>query len=182
VDGEAADPDFLVVGHLAKAHGIRGELYVWSLTDHPESVFVAGVELQVSDSAGEHPSDAFPGLEIEAARPYKRGYLVKFVGLDDRTEAERVRGRYLMRPFEEAKEPGEDELFYHQLLGMRVETTDGRQLGTVHEVYEVGRADLLEIRGPEGTFHVPFVASMIREIDVGGRRLVVDPVEGLLDQ
>ena len=182
VDDATADPEYLVVGHLSKVHGIKGELYVWSLTDHPDTTFRPGVELEVSDLAGERPSEFFPALEVESVRPYKKGFLVKFVGLSDRTEAERFRGRYLMRPFEEAEEPAEGELFYHQLLGMKVETVAGRRVGTIQEVYEVGRADLLEIRGEGGVVHVPFVQSMVREVDVEGHRLVLDPPEGLLDQ
>lgn len=181
-DAARSNPDFLVVGHLSKVHGIRGELYVWSLTDHPETTFRAGVTLHVSDVQGDRPSDLFPDLEVESVRPYKQGFLVKFVGLDDRTEAERFRGRYLLRPFEEAEELEEGEVFYHQLLGMEVHTVEGRELGVVQEVYEVGRADLLEVRGAAGVVHVPFVESMIREVDVEARRLVLDPPDGLLDQ
>ena len=181
--GDAAtNPDFLVVGHIGKVHGIKGEVYVWSLTDHPDATFRPGVELEVSDDDGDHPSDFFPTLEVESVRPYKQGFLVKFVGLEDRTEAERFRGRYLLRPFDEAEELEEGEVFYHQLLGMKVETSAGRELGTVQEVYEVGHADLREIRGPKGVVHVPFVASMVREVDVDASRLVLDPPEGLLDQ
>lgn len=182
-DDAVANPDFLVVGHISKVHGIKGELYVWSLTDYPDSTFRSGVELEVSDLAGEQPSDFFPTLEVASVRPYKKGFLVKFVGLEDRTEAERFRGRYLMRPFEDVEEAEDGEVFYHQLLGMEVETVDGRNLGTVQEVfYEVGRADLIEIRGAKGVVHVPFVESMVAELDVEASRLVLDPPEGLLDQ
>lgn len=181
-DDRSMDPDFLVVGHLSKVHGIKGEFYVWSLTDHPDATFQPGVELEISDLEGERPSDFFPALEVESVRPYKKGFLVKFVGLEDRTEAERFRGRYLLRRFEEAEELEEGEVFYHQLLGMETETVDGRSLGTIQEVYELGHADLLEVRGAKGVFHIPFVESMIREVDVEGRRLVLDPPEGLLDQ
>lgn len=179
---EASDPDYLVVGHLNRVHGIRGEFYVWPLTDHPDTTYRAGVRFRVSDATGDRPSDALPTLEVEGVRPYKRGFLVKFVEIDDRTEAERLRGRYLLRPFEEAEEPDEDELFYHQLLGMQVETVDGDELGTVREVYEVGHADLLEIRGVRGVLHVPLLASVVREVDVEEKRMVLDPPEGLLDQ
>ena len=180
---DASEPDFLVVGHLNRVHGIKGEIYVWPLTDHPSTTYREGVVLRVSDPEGERPSDRFPSLEVEKVRPYKQGFLVKFRGLDDRTEAERFRGRYLMRSMEDVEDLGEGEIFYHQLLQMRVEGPDGRKLGVVREVYEdIGAADLLEIQGPRGRFHVPLVSSMIREVDVEERRLVLDPPEGLLDE
>ena len=183
VTADASDPDFLVVGHLNKVHGIKGEIYVWPLTDHPATTYRKGVTLRVSDTEGSRPSDRFPSLEVESVRPYKQGLLVKFRGIEDRTEAEHFRGRYLMRSLEDVEELDEDEIFYHQLLQMTVESVDGEKLGVVREVYEdVGSADLLEIQGPRGRFHVPLVQSMIREVDVDGRRLVLDPPEGLLDE
>lgn len=179
---DASDPDYLVVGHLNKVHGIKGEIYVWPLTDHPATTYREGVSFRVSDPAGDQPSDRFPSLEVEKVRPYKQGLLVKFKGIEDRTEAEYFRGRYLMRSLEEVEELEEDEIFYHQLLQMTVESVEGEKLGVVREVYEdVGAADLLEIQGPKGRFHVPLVRAMIREIDVEERRLVLDPPEGLLD-
>lgn len=182
VSADASDPEFLVVGHLNKVHGIRGEIYVWPLTDHPTTTYRAGVTFRVSDPEGDRPSARFPSLEVEKVRPYKQGLLVKFRGLDDRTEAERFRGRYLMRPLEDVEDLDEGEIFYHQLLQMRVESVDGRDLGVVREVYEeIGAADLLEIQGPGGRFHVPLVESMVSEVDVEGRRLVLDPPDGLLD-
>jgi len=176
------DPDHLVVGHLQKAHGVKGEFYVSPLTDHPGTTFAAGTVFRVGDSTGNRPSDYFPSLEIEGVRPFKKGFLVKFVGIEDRTEAERFRGRYLLRPIEEMEELEEGEIFYHQLLGMEVETADGARVGSVQEVYELEPAHLLEIRGERGLFHVPLAGHVVKEVDVKGRRLVLDPPEGLLDQ
>lgn len=175
-------PEYLVVGHLSKVHGIKGELYIWPLTDHPESTFEPGVEFRVSDVTGDRPSDFFPSLEVERARRYKRGWLIKFLNLDDRTEAERFRGRYLMRPTEEVEELAEGEVFYHQLLDMEVATVDGEVLGRVQEVYELEPADLLEVRGPKGALHIPLSAQIVTEMDVEEGRIVLDPPEGLLDQ
>ncbi len=175
-------PDFLVVGHLSKAHGIKGELYIWPLTDHPESTFSPGVEFRVSDVTGDRPSDFFPSLEIEESRPYKRGWLIKFLHVDDRDEAERLKGRYLMRSSDEVEELAEGEYFYHQLLGLTVTTADGEELGTVQEVYELRPADLLEVRGPKGLLHIPLAAHVVAELDVEEGRIVLDPPEGLLDQ
>ncbi len=181
--GDASDPEYLVVGHLNKVHGIKGEIYGWPLTDHLSTTYRKGITFRVSDPEGDEPSDRFPSLEVEQVRPYKQGLLVKFRGIEDRTEAEHFRGRYLMRSLEEVEELGDGEIFYHQLLQMSVESVDGETLGVVREVYEdVGAADLLEIQGPRGRFHVPLVESMVREVDVEGRRLVLDPPEGLLEE
>ena len=175
------DPSYLVVGHLNKAHGTKGELFVWPLTDHPGTSFQPGVILYVANPDGTEPDPSFPSYRVQAARPFRRGFLVGLEGVEDRTGAEGLQGRYLLRPLEELEELAEGELFYHQLLGLMVETTDGRAVGEVVEVYELRPADLLEVRGPSGTHFIPFVASLVTEIDPGAGRILIDPPMGLLD-
>ena len=179
----AEEPAFLVVGHVRKPHGTRGELLVDSLTDHPGDVFVSGVVLRLGDGAGREPDADQPPLRIEGVRPFQNGWLVAFDGVEDRNAADRLRGRYLMVERSRLPELAEGELFYHQLLGMQVFTADGARVGEVSEVYERRPADLLEVRREQGgTVLLPFLAHWVRELDVEGRRLVIDPPEGLLDQ
>ena len=103
------------------------------------------------------------------------------MGTDDRTAAERIKGRYLLRPYSEAAPPDEDEVFYHELLGMQVETDSGDVVGSVTEVYELAPADLLEVEGPDGTRLIPFSRQVVVEVDRSRGRIVVSPPEGLLD-
>ncbi len=174
-------PEHLVVGHLARAHGTKGELFVWPLTDQPEDVFVEGMALHLGDEDG-LLDEAAAALVVEWSRPFKRGELVKFAGVDDRTGAETLAGRYVLAERTALAPLEEDEVYYHQLLGLTVETTDGRRVGTVREVYETEPADLLEVKAPDGRLHlVPFAARIVRQLDVAGGRLVIEPPEGLLD-
>jgi 16S rRNA processing protein RimM len=175
------DPGFLVVGHLARAHGIHGELYVWPLTDHPEGTFTPGVVLRLGDREGREPDADLPPLRIAAVRPFQDGWLVTFGGVESRSEAEVFRGRYLMRAVDEVAPLEEGEVFYHQLLGSDVYTVDGTLLGRVAEVYELAPSDLLEVRGEGRTYMIPFRAEVVVEVDPEGGRVVVDPPDGLLD-
>ena len=175
-------PTHLVVGHLAKAHGTRGELYVSPLTDHPEHTFVPGVVVRAAGAGGDAPDPDLPPLRIDAVRPFRDGWLVTFGGVEDRNTAELLRGRYLLRPLEELPEPEEDELFYHELLEMTVVTVDGEEVGRVVEVFETEPAHLLEVRRPSGgTVLVPFAAEGVAGVDRAARRITIDPPEGLLD-
>ena len=177
----AAEPAFLIVGQVRKPHGTRGELLVEPLTDHPGDVFVSGVVLRLGDAAGRDPDPDLPPLLVEAARPFQRGWLVTVDGVEDRNAADVLRGRYLMLEREALPALAEDEVFYHQLPGMQVVTVAGELIGEVTEVFELRPADLLEVRGPRGTVLIPFLGHMVREVDVQGRRIVIDPPEGLLD-
>ena len=176
------DPSYLVVGHLNRPHGTRGELFVWPLTDHPESTFAPGVIVYLGSGEGGEPDPDLPPLRVDAVRPFRRGFLVSFGGVDDRTGAERMQGHYLLRPMEELEPPGEDELFYHELLGLRVVTTDGEPVGVVREVFELRPADLLEVTLEDGrALMIPFIREILVEADLDEGVLVIDPPEGLLE-
>jgi 16S rRNA processing protein RimM len=147
------DPRFLVVGHLSKPHGTKGELFVWPLTDHPESVFAPGVVLLLGGEDQNAPDPDLPPLRIEGARPFRRGMLITFGGVDDRDQAELMRGRYLFRSADELEPLAEGDVFYHQL----------------------------EVTGDHGQKMIPFLEHIVVEIDADAGRLVIDPPDGLLD-
>ena len=169
-----------MVGHLSKAHGTKGELYIWPLTDYPESHFIPGAVHLPADEDGENPSPTLPELTIETIRPYRKGFLASFEGVDDRTAAERLRGHYLLRPFDTMDELADDEIFYHELLGATVVTRDGAEVGTVTEVYPVRPSHLLEVTGSDGDVLLPLNPRFVVEFDRKRRRVVVDPPEGVL--
>jgi 16S rRNA processing protein RimM len=175
------DPRHLVVGHLNKPHGTKGELFAWPLTDHPERVYQPGSVLRPGNEEGTDPDPHLRPLRLLSARPFKRGYLLSFEGVRDREGAERLRGRYLFQEADSLAPLREGEVFYHQLLGMEVVTKEGEAVGRIREVYELRPADLLEVRGPRGDVMIPFLSHIVVEIDVDAGRMVIDPPEGLLD-
>lgn len=175
------DPQFLVVGHLNKAHGTKGELFVWPLTDHPESVFMPGVVLSLGEAESDDPDPDLPPLRIESIRPFRRGVLVRFGGVDDRNQADRLRGKYLFQAADQLQPLAEGEVFYHQLLDMEVVTIDGAVVGRVTEVYELRPADLLEVSGEGGQVMVPFLPHVVVDVDTEQGRMVIDPPDGLLE-
>jgi 16S rRNA processing protein RimM len=176
-----SEPPYLVVGHLNKAHGTKGEIFVWPLTDHPEGSFAPGVILYLADQSGGQPDPELPSIVIQSARPFRRGFLLHVDGVEDREGAEALKDRYVLRPREELEDLGEGEVFYHQLLGMKVRTTSGEELGEIVEVYELRPADLLEVKGPSKTHVIPFLESIVKEVDPETATMIIDPPEGLLD-
>jgi 16S rRNA processing protein RimM len=179
--GERAEPGHLVVGHVSKAHGTRGEVFVWPLTDRPDEVFSTGRELLLGDEDGVLDADA-PAVVVEGTRPFKRGLLVKLAGTGSREDADVFARRYLLLARSDVPPLDEDEVFYHELLGMRVVGTDGEAIGVVREVFETEPHHLLEVLAEGGKVHlVPFAARIVREVDRAARRLVIDPPAGLLD-
>jgi 16S rRNA processing protein RimM len=177
-----SEPSHVVVGHVSRPHGTQGELFIWPLTDRPETTFVSGETLWVADLEGALPDSAFAPVEISAVRPYRKGYLVSVDSVRTRAEAEPYHGRYLLRPLDAVEPLDEGELFYHQLLGLRVLLADGTEVGRVVEVYPIRPFDLLEVdRGDGTTALIPFQAGVVQDWDLEAGTLTITPPEGLLD-
>lgn len=177
---DGARPEHLVVGHVSKAHGTKGDLFVWPLTDRIDDVFEVGRMLQIEpdEEEGEAGDSA---LVIESVRPFKRGLLVKFEGLDDRDAVEALAQRYLRIPMTEAAPLEEGEVFYHQLIGLEVVTAEGERVGKVREVYDTGPTHLLEVRTGSGQVLIPFTERVVKKVDVEGGLMTIKPPPGLLD-
>ena len=170
-----------MVGRVRRAHGIRGELVIEARTDAPDAIFAPGRRVFAGTQNGQLARDARE-LRIVHSSPFKGGWIVAFEGFSDRSEAETWRDRYLLLPEGEVDPPSEDELFIHDLVGMRVVLPDGNEIGDVREVLELPQGLLIDVRraGKKSTL-LPFDDHTVTNVDSDARVITVDPVEGLLD-
>jgi 16S rRNA processing protein RimM len=116
---------------------------------------------------------------IEEARPQGRLWAVKVEGISDRTAAERLVGAEVLAPREELGDAGEGRHLWVDLEGLEVVTAAGEAVGRVTGLYETGGVDVLVVKGARGEKLVPLAPYVA--VDREGRRIVVDPPEGLLD-
>jgi 16S rRNA processing protein RimM len=166
----------LVVGQILRPHGVRGELVVDVRTDSPDQRYTVGSVL-VTDPAAAGP------LTVEAVRPHQGRLLITFEGVVDRDSADRLRGVLLCVDSATVAPPEDpDEFLDHQLIGLRAQTPDGDPIGEVVKIDHAPAHDLLVVRLTDGrTGLVPFVSSMVPEVDVAGGRVVLTPPEGIFD-
>ena len=166
----------LIVGRVARAHGVGGEVAVDVRTDDPDNRFALG---QVLDT---DPADRGP-LTVEHTRWHSGRLLVRFEQVADRTVAEALRGTLLVADSSTSPAAGDaDDFWDHELVGLAAVLTTGQSLGTVEEVLHLPATDTLVIRGGAGEeILVPFVRAIVPEVDTEAGRLVIDPPEGLLE-
>lgn len=167
----------VVVGRVAKAHGIRGELTIDVRTDSPEQRFAVGNALTARQKNVPDRT-----VTIAAAREHSGRLLMRFEEVPDRTAAEQLRGALLIADtasLPPVEDP--DEFYDHELEGLAVELVDGTPLGTVREVLHSPGGELLALDVSGREVLVPFVRAMVPTVDITGGRVVVDPPEGLLD-
>ena len=164
------------VARVRRAHGVRGELRVEALGDAPD-VLRTLQEVTLRSPEGQERR-----WDVEVVRPGPGGsLLLRLKGLDDRTEAETLKGWDVQAPEDALPDLEEGEYWYFQLEGLRVVRRDGEVLGEVVGVFNAGASDVATVRREGGEWMLPIVDEVIVEIDAAGGRLVVDLLPGLLE-
>jgi 16S rRNA processing protein RimM len=166
----------LVIGRIAKAHGISGEVSVDVRTDDPDYRFAVGERLATE------PADRGP-LLVEATRWHSGRLLVRFAGVLDRTAALALRSTLLVVDSATSAQPDDsDEFWDHDLIGLDAVGADGVLIGQITDVLHPPGSDLLVIgRAEAAEVLVPFVAEFVPHIDLVARQAVIAPPEGLLE-
>ena len=171
----AAWDDMVLVGRIARPHGIRGHVFVNPETDFVDERFVPGAAMWTRSDRGEEQ------LTIAAARIQNGRPVVAFEGFASIDDVERLGGLELRVP-EDALRPLDAGAYYqHQLVGCAVETTAGQPVGVVTRVDGGVAGSLLAVDGGRGEVLIPFVADICKDVDMAARRITIDPPEGLLD-
>jgi 16S rRNA processing protein RimM len=120
-------------------------------------------------------------LSVEQVRPRAPFLLVKFQGVDSFDHAHQLREAVIAIP-EDLLPPLQDGEFYHyQVIGLRVLTTEGEDIGGIAEVFFSGGHDVWVVRQGKREYLIPVVDEIVRTIDIAGGQAVIKPMEGLLD-
>lgn len=169
-------PRYLVLGEILRPHGILGELRMRILTDFPERI-----KSLKTVYIGKDPNAEVLGYKVEHMRMHQNYGLLKLSGVDDRTDADRLRELFVMVDFANAVPLEDDEIYLFQLIGLQVETETGEKLGKITEVLETGANDVYIISSPNyGEILIPVLNETILKTDVEAGIMVVHLPDGLL--
>jgi 16S rRNA processing protein RimM len=160
-----------VVGRIARAHGIRGQVIVNPDTDFPETRFTPGATLFT-----ERGPVTLTTVRFQNGRP-----VIGIEGVETMNDAEALAGLELRVPMTELAPLPDGTFYHHQLVGCQVVTGDGNAVGTVASVDGTIGDSRLVVAGARGEILIPLVTAICRTIDVAGKKIVIEPPEGLLD-
>ena len=167
--------DLLLVGHVARAHGNRGQVIVNLETDFPEERFQVGRTLLVGGSERHVPR------QIREVRFHQGRPILTLEGVSTMNDAEALAGAELWIPSADLA-PLPDGTFYrHDLVGCRVVDVQEQPVGTVTAVEGTLERSRLIVEGSRGEVMIPLAAEICVRIDLKARLIVVNPPEGLLD-
>ena len=167
--------DLLQVGIITSTHGVRGEIKVYPTTDDPRRF--RRLKEVVLDTGKEKMN-----LEIEGVKFFKQFVILKFKGLDTINDIEKYRQKSLYVTRKNAVRLQRDEYFIADLIGLKVQDEDGKELGTVKDVIETGANDVYEVEMADGkSLLLPAIKQCILNVDVDNGTMQVHVLEGLLD-
>lgn len=152
-------------------HGVKGLVRIKTFTAEPDAL------------ARYRPLEDEQGapVELEVLGAAKGVLLARIAGIADRDAAESWKGMRLYLPRAALPEPGDEEYYHADLLGLPVELADGTPLGLVHAIHDFGAGDTIEIARDAGpTLVLPFTRAVVPVVDLAQRRIVVAPPPGLL--
>ncbi len=158
----------ICVGAIAGAFGVRGEAKIKCFTDDPAAV---------GDYGPLHTEDGKHEFKLKLTRPIKGGYAARLSGVETREDAEALKGTRLYADRSALPEPDEEEFYYADLLGLRIEAIDGTVLGKIKAVQDFGAGDVIEYLPAGGgeSQYLPFSREVIPTVDVAGGRVVAEP-------
>lgn len=185
--------DWLEIGKIVASQGLNGELRVYPESDFPERFEVPGKRWLLYPGQTEpQPVELLSGRYLDS----KNLYVIKLAGVENRNQADELRGCKLMVPESDRPELGEDEYHVLDLIGLEVFMQEsGELVGVVVDVIRAGN-DLLEVKLHENltddqgqktkdkkqkTAMIPFVKAIAPVVDLGARRIEITPPSGLLE-
>jgi len=156
----------VLLGTIAAAHGIRGEVMLRTYTSDPQAIADYGA---LSDRAGKQI------FKIKSVRATPKGMIARIEGVNDRNRAEALRGIDLYVGRELLPETDAQEYYHTDLIGLEARDTTGAVIGEIVSVANFGAGDLLEIRKPgtKQTEYIAFSAANVPQINIAAGHLVV---------
>lgn len=175
-----AEEQYYLVGKIVNTQALRGEVRVMATTDFPEERFKIGAILAIFNG-----NKLVENVEVDGHRLHKNFNLLHFKGKDNINDVEKFKGFDLKvaGTEREADELDENEFYYDDIIGLEVYTTDEIYLGKVREITSLPSNDVWAIQRPNKgkDILIPYIEDIVLEIDLDDNRVVIDPMDGLID-
>ena len=165
----------VAIGKVLKPWGLKGAVKIRSYAESPES-FSRISELRVQGKDGPIV------LSLEDVRKQKKAVLLKFKGRDRIEDVEDLVGLTLYLHKKDLPQLEEGEYYWHELIGMEVWTDSGKPIGTLEKILDTGNHDVYVVRRGEQETLIPAIRDVIRKVDAGGKKMIIHPIEGLLNE
>lgn len=169
--------DFIAIGRVSKPHGVKGEIRIAYFNpedpqffSHYQMIYLQGDEKSL------HP------YRLLTVRPHKKFILAQLEGIQSRAEAEQLRGKVVLIDPADLPPLEADEYYWQDILGMRVVSETGEDVGTIKEIVPTGSNDVYVVQKGAQEFLIPATKDVIMSIDIEAHTMVIHPLEGLVQE
>jgi 16S rRNA processing protein RimM len=168
---------WFTVGKLVNTQGIRGEVKILSQTDFPDVRFAPGSRLTLFDPKTTNQVI----VVILSAREQKGTFIAKLEGYDNINDVEKYKGWDVKVSEKDLVDLDADEYYYHEIVGCRVVTDEGEELGTISEILSPGANDVWVVDRPNGKqLLLPIIDEVLLDVNVDAKLVTVHLLEGLI--
>ena len=162
------------IATVVGAHGIKGAVRARYFTDTPDYYMKQKVFFLEKEGT-------LSALNIISINKSKNCWIILFDEIHSRNDAEVIKGCRLLLPDNHLRPLEANEFFLHKIIGCRVEDQKGQILGKIIDILETGANNVYEVSDGSSVFLVPDVPHVVLEMNVETKRMVIDPLPGLID-
>ncbi|MBV5340783.1 MAG: 16S rRNA processing protein RimM [Deltaproteobacteria bacterium] len=167
--------ELIPVGKIIGTHGIKGLLKVFSYSGNINS-------LQAAKTAFLKGKDGtLCEYAVKSVSAHAGGFIIGLDSFSDINQVLSMKGSEVCLKRSQLPVPDEDEYYWRDLIGLAVQTDQGLELGTLVDIFETGSSDIYVVRGSSKEYLIPAIADVIAHIDIPGKKMIITPLDGLLD-
>ena len=167
--------ELVPVGKIIGTHGIKGLLKVYSYSGNINSLQSAEtVILKGKD-------DTLREFTLKSVSAHAGGFILGLDNFSDINQVLFMTGSELCLKLSQLPVPDKDEYYWRDLIGLAVHTDQGVELGTLVDIFETGSSDIYVVSGNSKEYLIPAIANVIASIDIPGGKMIITPLDGLLD-
>jgi 16S rRNA processing protein RimM len=168
-------PEWVSIGYINGAHGIKGELRVTPWTDDPQR-FLLLKKVMLFSSGG-----AIGQFIVEQVRYPQKFLLLKLKEINTRTDAEALKGSEIKIPRKKCLQLPPDHYYHFELVGLRVESVEGQFIGVITDIMEMPANDVYVVRNGDQEILIPAIKDVIKQVDLKNSIMKIFMLDGLVD-
>jgi 16S rRNA processing protein RimM len=167
--------DYLRVGKIVNTQGLRGEVRVISQTDSPNERYKIGNQLTLFQDKKDHIV-----LIVKSYRKHKNFDILSFDNHSSINDVEKYREGILKVPVATLQLLPENEFYYYEIIGLKVQTIDGKEIGKIKEIFAQKANDVwvVQLKNKKEIL-VPYIESVVKKIDLTNDIVIIEWMEGL---
>ena len=167
--------DLILLGHVIRPQGLAGLLRIVSYAQSTETFLRAGSVFLSIDKK------EFIKEKVVSVKPHGSTCILRLSHINSIDQAERYKGAEILIRKESLSKKEGDEFFWYELIGLDVYLLSGQYLGVLKKIFPTGGNDVYVVEGQGKEFLIPAIHQVVKEINIGDKKMIISPIKGLLD-